>query len=99
MGRIRTVLSFAFGLGGLVSGAAPVMLDPAEVSREFQHRAWRHEQGLPDNRVKAILQTRDGYFAICRGADGERWRRGLTPWLSPAMTPARGDREEMVMAP
>lgn len=64
MGRIRTVLSFAFGLGGLVSGAAPVMLDPAQVSREFEQRIWRHEQGLPDNRVKAILQTKDGYLWV-----------------------------------
>lgn len=62
MGRIRTVLSFAFGLGGFVSFGAPVVLTPAEVSLEFEHRAWRHDEGLPDNRVRAILQTRDGYL-------------------------------------
>ncbi|MBI3416290.1 MAG: hypothetical protein HY043_13430 [Verrucomicrobia bacterium] len=29
---------------------------------EYQHRIWNREQGLPDNDVCAVLQTRDGYL-------------------------------------
>jgi ligand-binding sensor domain-containing protein len=34
---------------------------------EFTTRNWQREDGLPDNSVKAILQTRDGYLWIGTG--------------------------------
>lgn len=56
------MFSCVVGLSAVVSSGAPVVLQPADVAREFEIRSWRHEQGLPDNRVKGILQTRDGYL-------------------------------------
>lgn len=35
---------------------------------EFTQRVWKKGQGLPDNKVQAILQTRDGYLWIGTGA-------------------------------
>jgi signal transduction histidine kinase/streptogramin lyase len=36
----------------------------ADLHQEFQTRIWTKENGLPDNRVNALLQTRDGYIWI-----------------------------------
>lgn len=47
----------------MASGAATV-LDPAQVAREFTQRSWQKRDGLPDNTVQALLQTRDGYLWI-----------------------------------
>lgn len=35
-----------------------------DIQEEYLHRAWTVENGLPDDRVNAILQTRDGYLWI-----------------------------------
>ncbi len=43
---------------------APTILTPAQVAREYSQRSWLPEDGLPDKRVRAILQTRDGYLWI-----------------------------------
>jgi ligand-binding sensor domain-containing protein/signal transduction histidine kinase len=40
------------------------MLDPAQVAREFSQRSWQKKDGLPDNQVQALLQTRDGFLWI-----------------------------------
>ena len=37
-------------------------LDPARAITQYAHDAWRTEQGLPQNSVQAIAQTRDGYL-------------------------------------
>jgi signal transduction histidine kinase/ligand-binding sensor domain-containing protein/DNA-binding response OmpR family regulator len=44
--------------------AAPVMasLDTSKELREFHQDAWGVDQGLPQNSVYTILQTRDGYI-------------------------------------
>src|SRR5260221_6572808 len=34
------------------------------VSGEYSHRLWRIEDGLPQNRIRALCQTRDGYLWI-----------------------------------
>ena len=33
-------------------------------AREYSHRIWRVEDGLPQNRIQAIAQTPDGYLWI-----------------------------------
>ena len=49
-----------------------------DIREEYSHRSWTRENGLPDNEVTAILQTRDGYlwvatpFALAR-FDGTRF--------------------------
>ncbi len=57
-------ISFVVGLSGAVASGVAAVPEPAAAEREFDQRIWRHEHGLPDNRVKAILQTRDGYLWI-----------------------------------
>jgi signal transduction histidine kinase/ligand-binding sensor domain-containing protein len=39
-------------------------LEPGEVAREFDQRAWGTREGLPDDRVFAIHQTRDGFLWV-----------------------------------
>ncbi|HEY1946536.1 MAG TPA: two-component regulator propeller domain-containing protein [Bryobacteraceae bacterium] len=34
------------------------------VAQEYSHRVWRTEDGLPQNRIQAISQTKDGYLWI-----------------------------------
>jgi ligand-binding sensor domain-containing protein len=48
----------------LPSFGATTILDPAHVAREFTQRSWQKKDGLPDNEVQALLQTRDGYLWI-----------------------------------
>jgi len=40
------------------------VLNPTQVAAEYDQRVWRKEDGLPDNRVQAIRQTKDGYLWI-----------------------------------
>ena len=43
--------------------AAPAAgLDPRKAITQYGHDVWQREEGLPQNTVKAIRQTRDGYL-------------------------------------
>src|SRR5579859_2365674 len=44
--------------------AEPVVLDQAQVEQEYLQKSWNVESGLPDKRVTALLQSRDGYMWI-----------------------------------
>src|SRR6478672_13329251 len=37
-------------------------LDPGKKITQYIHNAWTSEQGLPENDVRSIVQTRDGYL-------------------------------------
>ena len=37
-------------------------LDPQAPLSHFGHQTWRTENGLPQNSVHAVLQTRDGFL-------------------------------------
>src|SRR5512135_3773392 len=50
-----TILALASGLGYEAMGS-PAAAAPIDVVR-----VWQAEQGLPQNKVTAVLQTRDGY--------------------------------------
>ncbi len=39
-----------------------VALDPARAMTQYAHDVWRDRDGLPQNTVQAIVQTRDGYL-------------------------------------
>jgi signal transduction histidine kinase/ligand-binding sensor domain-containing protein len=77
----------------LVTGAAlslPVWaLDPSKAVTQYVHESWTTDDGLPQNSVGAILQTRDGYlwFGTQEGLvrfDGVRfttWDRENSPFL------------------
>lgn len=48
-------------LGYLLTSRA-LALDPQKALTQYQRRVWQSEQGLPQNTVLAICQTRDGYL-------------------------------------
>src|SRR5947209_11143130 len=39
-------------------------LDPQKPIWQYVHTVWGSEQGLPQNSIQALLQTRDGYLWI-----------------------------------
>ncbi len=45
----------------LISGPS-FALDPLKTISQYRHDVWQTDQGLPQNSVNAILQTRDGYL-------------------------------------
>ena len=70
--RITSWLVISLAGGGLHVVAAGAK------APEFHQRIWTMENGLPDNRVRAILQTRDGYIWAATPAglirfDGQRF--------------------------
>jgi ligand-binding sensor domain-containing protein/signal transduction histidine kinase len=48
----------------LLAGTRSSALDPNRSLKEFGHQAWVTENGLPQNTVQAIVQTRDGYLWV-----------------------------------
>ena len=48
----------------LVATGAAYALDPNRSLSEFGTQVWLTENGLPQNTVQAITQTRDGYLWI-----------------------------------
>jgi ligand-binding sensor domain-containing protein len=55
----------AFLLPALLALAAPCLaLDPRKAITQYVRDVWQTEQGLPENSVQAIAQTRDGYLWI-----------------------------------
>ncbi|MEP7344258.1 MAG: two-component regulator propeller domain-containing protein, partial [Gemmatimonadaceae bacterium] len=47
-----------------LSQAAPPGLDPRTPITQYVHNVWQIDQGLPQNSVFALAQTRDGYLWI-----------------------------------
>lgn len=48
----------------LLAGTRTPALDPDRNLYQFGHQVWLTENGLPQNTVQAILQTRDGYLWV-----------------------------------
>ena len=44
------------------AGQAPMALDPTWQFSQYAQDVWQMEEGLPQNTVNAIIQTRDGYL-------------------------------------
>jgi ligand-binding sensor domain-containing protein/signal transduction histidine kinase len=53
----------------IASGAVPGTSSAGRGAMAFNVRTWQQEQGLPENSVHALLQTRDGYLWV-GGDDG-----------------------------
>jgi len=58
------LLALNLGICAATATGATTVLEPAHVAREFVQRSWLKKDGLPDNQVQALLQTRDGYLWI-----------------------------------
>jgi ligand-binding sensor domain-containing protein/signal transduction histidine kinase len=52
----------AIAVGCAVWASPALALDPAQALDRYVHQAWTTDQGLPQNSVYAIAQTRDGYL-------------------------------------
>ncbi|MGZ4841589.1 MAG: ligand-binding sensor domain-containing protein, partial [Candidatus Angelobacter sp.] len=59
MKRILLLSGFWLCLAG-----AAWCLDPHKPITQYVHTVWRSEDGLPQNSIQALLQTRDGYLWI-----------------------------------
>ena len=62
-------INSAFGLFLLVGcwnptglRAQETSLDPSKALTQYVHQAWNADDGLPQNTIQAIVQTRDGYL-------------------------------------
>src|SRR5215470_3686301 len=55
---VRLVCTIAVCLAASSAGA----LDSRKAITQYAHQAWKTDQGLPQNSIQAILQTRDGYL-------------------------------------
>jgi ligand-binding sensor domain-containing protein/signal transduction histidine kinase len=56
------VRSAAIGFSLLLSTGAGLALDPHQSLRHYGYQSWQTDNGLPQNTVHAVLQTRDGYI-------------------------------------
>src|SRR6266446_2547914 len=55
-------LAVVFLLSATVWQTAALAHDQQKAMTQYGHDVWQVEQGLPQNSVQAILQTRDGYL-------------------------------------
>ena len=47
----------------VVLGSSPARaLDPRKAITQYAHQVWKTDNGLPQNSIQSILQTRDGYL-------------------------------------
>ena len=60
--RRRAVLCPVLYLGGALLAQPLAALDPARALTQFSQKVWRREEGLPENFVRTMVQTRDGYI-------------------------------------
>lgn len=56
-----TIVPLALLLGLLVS-SLPALPQPQAMPLQYGHESWQTEQGLPQNTVQTLVQTRDGYL-------------------------------------
>jgi len=68
----RSVLLLALGLAGAIDGPLEA-LDPAKDIRQYGHRSWTVEDGLPQSSVLDIAQTPDGYLWLATRGGLVRW--------------------------
>jgi signal transduction histidine kinase/ligand-binding sensor domain-containing protein/CheY-like chemotaxis protein/HPt (histidine-containing phosphotransfer) domain-containing protein len=60
--RYGTCLAAALFLFALLWNRPAFALDPGKVITQYTHNVWTSDNGLPQNSVLAITQTRDGYL-------------------------------------
>jgi len=60
--RIATICVTSWLVTVLLLSGTALALDPEKAITQYGHDVWQTEDGLPQNSVKAIAQTRDGYL-------------------------------------
>ncbi|MGH9802722.1 MAG: ligand-binding sensor domain-containing protein, partial [Blastocatellia bacterium] len=63
-GRVEARVSAVLRIGRLLALMALLLLfvPPAQAQSKYLHTTWTTENGLPQNSINAIVQTRDGYL-------------------------------------
>jgi ligand-binding sensor domain-containing protein len=63
--RRREFAQLVFGLFCIgASLRSAIALDPTKAMTQYVHTVWRTDEGLPENSVNRILETRDGYLWV-----------------------------------
>lgn len=73
-------------------------LSPSKALTQYSHQAWTARQGLPQNSVRAILQTRDGYIWLATGAGLVRFDGVRFTVFDKTNTPAIRDDDVRALA-
>jgi ligand-binding sensor domain-containing protein len=61
----RRIAAWALGLlCAVVPFQSAIALDPTKAMTQYVHTVWRTDEGLPENSVNKILETRDGYLWV-----------------------------------
>jgi ligand-binding sensor domain-containing protein/signal transduction histidine kinase len=60
--RTRSLCGALAGVLVAASASVALALDPSRLITQYGHDVWLTRDGLPQNSVRAILQTRDGYL-------------------------------------
>src|SRR5580698_7812069 len=63
-----SIRGVAVGFALLFAAASTFALDPHQSLRHYGYQSWQTENGLPQNTVHAVLQTRDGYVWLATEA-------------------------------
>ncbi len=103
MSVLSSVCRCAVVVAGLLAGLAPLCaLDPRRAPREYGCDEWTVADGLPNNVIRAIVQTRDGYLwvgtpeglARFDGAHFVAYDRNLVPELKNSVVYGLGEDTE-----
>ncbi len=62
--QVRLLATLLFCVITLTDRNQAFALDPSLAITQYQHRIWQKEEGLPQDSVESILQTRDGYLWV-----------------------------------
>ena len=77
--------------------AEALALDPAKALTQFTHSSWLMEDGLPQNSIKAIAQTTDGYLWLATQAGIVRFDGVRFTVFNPANAPALTNSNVMAL--
>src|SRR5262245_42328592 len=59
---LRSAPAQALCVAGFLAAAGAAALDPAKSIAQYSLDSWTSREGLPQNSVQTILQTRDGFL-------------------------------------
>ncbi len=94
--KITRTIAACIALASLWPAEA-LALDPAKALTQFTHSAWQMEDGLPQNSIRAIAQTTDGYMWLATQAGIVRFDGVRFTVFNTANTPALANSNVMTL--
>ena len=90
--NLAALLAFAGTALAAANAAANAVTLPERLSsNEYARKVWRIEDGLPQNRIRSLAQTRDGYLWIGTSEGLARFDGSRFTVFDRSNTPALGD--------